>query len=70
MKITGIPGSSRKGGNTEVLLDLALEEAQKAGARVSKIALRDKMISLIHADPKFPEGFDTPLHRFVGKTIW
>jgi len=45
MKITGILGSSRKGGNTEVLLDSALEEAQKAGADVSKIPLRDKRIA-------------------------
>lgn len=28
MKITGILGSERKGGNTNVMLDAALEEAQ------------------------------------------
>jgi multimeric flavodoxin WrbA len=42
MKIVGILGSPRKGGNTEILLDVALEEAQKEGARIHKIPLRDK----------------------------
>ena len=45
MKIVGILGSMRKGGNTEVLLDAALEEAGKAGAVVGKIPLRDKSIA-------------------------
>ncbi|MBI4974861.1 MAG: flavodoxin family protein, partial [Candidatus Omnitrophica bacterium] len=41
MKILGISGSPRKGGNTDTLLDKALEGAQSAGARVEKIALND-----------------------------
>ena len=45
MKILGIMGSPRNGGNTEVLLDLALGEAQKMGAGVSKVSLREKNIS-------------------------
>jgi len=45
MKIVGILGSPRKKGNTEILLDLALEEAQKNGILVSKISLRDKVIA-------------------------
>lgn len=45
MKIAGILGSPRRGGNTEILLDLALEEAKRAGARVSKIPLRTKTIA-------------------------
>ena len=45
MKIIGILGSSRKGGNTEILLDLALEEAQKIGGSASKIVLRDMAIA-------------------------
>jgi multimeric flavodoxin WrbA len=45
MKIVGILGSPRKNGNTEILLDVALEEAKKNGAQVSKIALRDKKIA-------------------------
>ena len=45
MKIAGILGSSRKKGNTEILLDLALEEAQKNGAGISKISLRNKTIA-------------------------
>jgi multimeric flavodoxin WrbA len=45
MKIVGILGSSRRGGNTEYLLDLALEEAQKHGALASKIAVEEKKIA-------------------------
>jgi multimeric flavodoxin WrbA len=45
MKIVGILGSPRKKGNTEILLDVALEEAQKIGVQVSKISLRDKVIA-------------------------
>ncbi len=45
MKIAGILGSPRKGGNTEILLDVALEEAKKNGAAVSKISLRNKKIA-------------------------
>jgi multimeric flavodoxin WrbA len=36
--------SPRKQGNAEILLDVALEEAQKSGALVSKICLKDKTI--------------------------
>ncbi len=43
MKTIGILGSARAGGNTEILLDTALEEAQKFG-NASKILLRDKAI--------------------------
>ena len=45
MKIVGILGSLRKKGNTEILLDLALEEARKNGAQVSKISLRGRTIA-------------------------
>jgi len=45
MKIVGINGSPRKGGNTETLLDVALDEAQKNGASTSKISLRDRTIA-------------------------
>jgi multimeric flavodoxin WrbA len=44
MKFLGILGSARKGGNTEILLDVALEEARKNGILVDKILLRDKII--------------------------
>ena len=43
MKTIGILGSARDGGNTEILLDTSLEEAQKFG-NASKILLRDKAI--------------------------
>ena len=45
MKILGILGSPRKGGNTEVLLDVALEEAQKNGVLTDKVPLKDKSIA-------------------------
>ena len=45
MKIVGILGGPRKGGNSEVLLDVALEEAQKNGVLINKISLRDKSIA-------------------------
>lgn len=45
MKTIGILGSARKGGNTEILLDAALEEAQAQGDTISRIALRDKVIA-------------------------
>lgn len=45
MKTIGILGSTRKGGNTEILLDLALEEAQQNAGSASKITLRDKVIA-------------------------
>lgn len=37
--VLGIAGSPRRGGNTETLLDSALEGAQKAGAEVRKVVL-------------------------------
>ena len=45
MKITGILGSARKGGNTEILLGAALEEARAEGCSTSRIILRDKHIA-------------------------
>ncbi len=45
MKTIGILGSTRPGGNTEILLDVALEEAQRDGGSISKIVLRDKVIA-------------------------
>ncbi|MBW2028616.1 MAG: flavodoxin family protein [Deltaproteobacteria bacterium] len=41
MKVLGIYGSPRKGGNTDQLLDRALEGATQAGAEVSKVYVRD-----------------------------
>jgi len=45
MKIVGILGSARKGGNTEALLDIALEEARGRGSSTSRVVLRDKTIA-------------------------
>jgi multimeric flavodoxin WrbA len=45
MKTIGILGSTRKDGNTEILLDVALEEARQNGGSASKIVLRDKVIA-------------------------
>ena len=41
MKVTGISGSPRRGGNSEALLDRALEGAVVAGAAVEKVVLND-----------------------------
>lgn len=45
MKTIGILGSTREGGNTEIMLDAALEEAGKDGGTASKIVLRDMDIA-------------------------
>lgn len=45
MKVLGICGSPRKTGNTESLLDKALEGASYAGARTEKIVLSDLNIA-------------------------
>jgi len=39
MKVVGISGSPRTGGNSDILLDCVLEGAMCAGARVEKVAL-------------------------------
>jgi len=44
MKVLGISGSPRRGGNTELLLDRALEGARERGADVEKIVLSDLAI--------------------------
>ncbi len=44
MKIIGIVGSARIGGNTEALTRIALEEAEKEGAETELITLADKEI--------------------------
>jgi len=45
MKILGICGSPRRGGNTELLLDRALSGARGSGARVKKIVLSELRFS-------------------------
>ncbi|UCF56213.1 MAG: flavodoxin family protein [Deltaproteobacteria bacterium] len=45
MKVLGIYGSPRKGGNTDQLLDKALEGAQSAGAEISRVYARDLKMS-------------------------
>jgi multimeric flavodoxin WrbA len=45
MKILGILGSPRVGGNSDILLDQALAGAKESGAEVEKIALCRKKIS-------------------------
>jgi multimeric flavodoxin WrbA len=45
MKVLGIYGSPRQGGNSDLLLDKALEGAAKAGAEIQKIYIRDLEIS-------------------------
>jgi multimeric flavodoxin WrbA len=45
MKVLGIYGSGRKGGNTDQLLDKALEGAESSGAAISRIYARSLKIS-------------------------
>jgi len=45
MKVLGIWGSPRRGGNTELLLNAFLEGTALGGAAVEKVALRDLKIS-------------------------
>jgi len=45
MRILGIWGSPRKGGNSEILLQAFLDGAAQAGAQVERIALRELKIS-------------------------
>jgi multimeric flavodoxin WrbA len=45
MKILGVLGSPRIGGNSDILLDRALDGAKEAGAEVEKIVLRRMKIS-------------------------
>lgn len=45
MKVLGILGSPRRGGNSETLLEAFLEGADQGGAAVEKVALRDLKIS-------------------------
>ena len=45
MHIAAILGNMRKKGNTEILLDTALDEAKKNGATVSKLTLREMSIA-------------------------
>ncbi|MFC1548960.1 flavodoxin family protein [Candidatus Omnitrophota bacterium] len=47
MKVLGICGSPRKGGNADTLLDKALEGAGAAGAETEKISISDLNISPI-----------------------
>ena len=41
MRVLGISGSPRKGGNTDTLLDKALEGARSKGAETEKVILND-----------------------------
>ncbi len=45
MKVLGIYGSPRKGGNSDCILDRALEGAASAGADIERIYVRDMVFS-------------------------
>jgi multimeric flavodoxin WrbA len=45
MKVLGILGSPRAGGNSDILLEQALAGAKEAGAKVEKIVLSKKKVS-------------------------
>jgi multimeric flavodoxin WrbA len=55
MKVLGIMGSPRIGGNSDILLDQALAGAKSAGAEVEKIILNQKKISGCHDCKKCSE---------------
>lgn len=46
MNIVGVVGSHRESGNTEIMVKLCLEEAQKAGAATEVILLRELKLQL------------------------
>ncbi len=57
VKILGIAGSPRRGGNTELLLDKVLEGASKNDANIEKIVVRNLKISpCIECDNCFTAG--------------
>ena len=45
MKVLGIYGSPRPGGNSDLLLDRALEGAQSGGAKIERLYVRDLKIA-------------------------
>jgi len=45
MKVLGIYGSPRQGGNSDLLLDKLLEGAESAGAEIQRVYVRDLKIS-------------------------
>jgi len=45
VKVVGIGGSARRGGNTEILTQIALEVIQKEGLRTELISLAEKRIA-------------------------
>jgi len=45
MKVLGLFGSPRRGGNTEILLEEALQGAEKEGAEIERLYLSDLKIS-------------------------
>ncbi len=50
MKVLGVVGSPRKGGNTDILVDEVLRGARDAGAEVEKIFLNDLEIKPCQAE--------------------
>jgi hypothetical protein len=46
IRVLGIIGSPRRGGNTETLVDAVLTDAEEAGGRVEKVLLRDRSAEL------------------------
>jgi hypothetical protein len=57
VRVLGIAGSPRRGGNTDLLLDEVLKGAASKGAEVKTIVLNDlKMTPCQHCDACFKEG--------------
>ncbi len=57
MKVMGIAGSPRRGGNTDILLEQSLEGARSGGAETETIVISDLDISpCLHCDGCLEEG--------------
>ena len=57
MKVLGIAGSPRRGGNTDIILEQALEGAKSAGAETETIVISDLDIApCLHCDGCLAEG--------------
>ena len=58
MKVIGICGSPRKGGNTEIMLKRALKAAESKGAETDLILLAGKTINHFDPDKEIKDDMD------------
>ena len=78
VRVIGIVGSPRQGGNTEILVNEILQGAEAAGARIDLVALRDLTIEPCRACDACRErgvcvlddDFPTLFERMQGSQAW